>query len=403
MSVGRNRVPFVIAGGGIGGLAAALGLARKGFAVTVLEQARTFGEIGVGLQVAPNALSVLDALGVGDRAKAEALLVQRLVMMDGVSGELVLDIPCGEAFRARFGNPYAVAHRADIHGALLAACEAAPLITLRTNARVSGYRQEGATVSVILDGGETLAACALVGADGVRSAIRQQLLGDGEPPGAGALIYRALIPRERMPTELQKPYPTLWAAPGTHIIFYPVRDWSVFNFGATVVTGQAAGENEGGDVPAEEVLPLFREQGHTPLSVMRLAPTFRKYVIRHREPVDSWSDGAVTLMGDSAHPMVQYIAQGAAMALEDAACLAVSADAADGDFPRAFQDYQDIRSVRAGRVQVSSIMLDTLMHCGGARRRIRNSLFEGRTAEEHYDRLAWLFTAPDYVKALRES
>src|SRR5262245_20229852 len=279
----RNANPIAIVGGGIGGLAGALALARRGFRSLVLEQAREFGEVGVGLQVAPNALSVLDALGVGEAAKKNALLIERLLMMDAVTGEEVVNIPCGARFRERFGNPYAVAHRADVHGALLDACRAHDLIELRTNARVTGFDFGNAAVSVRLANGERVAAAALVGADGVYSQVRKQILNDGDPLASGAIIFRAVIPVAQMPTDLQHPYPTLWAGPGTHIIYYPVRDWSMFNFGATVVTGQTElDENE--EVASEKVLPLFAASCETPLRVMRIPKSFRQFVIRHRHP-----------------------------------------------------------------------------------------------------------------------
>jgi salicylate hydroxylase len=389
--------PVAVAGGGIGGLACALALARRGFRSLVLEQAREFGEVGLGLQIAPNALSVLDALGVGVAAKRHALLIERLVMMDAVTGAEVANIPCDERFRKRFGNPYAVAHRADIHGALLEACHAHDLIELRNNCRVMNFDIDNSGVSIALDGGERVAATALVGADGVYSRVRQRILNDGEPLPAGAIIYRATIPAAEMPKDLQHPYPTFWAGPGWHVIYYPVRDWTVFNFGATVVTGQTTpGDDE--EVSPHYVLPLFSGSCDTPLRVLRIPKRFRRYVIVHREPVENWSMGPATLLGDAAHPMVQYIAQGAAMALEDAICLAGAAHECNGDFAQAFQRYQDIRVVRTARVQISSLMMDRLNHAKGVERKVRNSLFEGRTPEEYYDRLAWLYTAPAYVK-----
>jgi salicylate hydroxylase len=392
----RNSLPVAIAGGGIGGLACALALARRGFQSLVLEQAREFGEAGVGLQVAPNALSVLDALGVGEAAKKHALLIERLVMMDGVTGQEVVNIPCGARFRERFGNPYAVAHRTDIHGALLDACRSNDLIELHTQQRVVGFELEGAGVLIVLQSGERMPAAALIGADGVHSAVRRRILNDGDPLPCGAVIYRATIPAAEMPKDLQRPYPTFWAGPGWHIIYYPVRDWALFNLGGTVVTDRAADENE--DVMPHHVLPLFTGCYATPLRVMRIPKRFRRYTIVHREPVESWSMGPATLIGDAAHPMVQYIAQGAAMALEDAICLAAEAHACDGNFAQAFQRYQEIRIVRTARVQISSLMMDKLNHAKGVERKVRNSLFEGRTPEEYYDRLAWLFTAPAYVK-----
>jgi salicylate hydroxylase len=393
----RNADPVAIAGGGIGGLACALALARRGFRSLVLEQAAEFGEAGVGLQVAPNALSVLDALGVGEAAKRNALLIERLVMMDAITGAEVANIPCGDRFHERFGNPYAVAHRADIHGALLDACRAHPLVELRNGCRVLYFELQRNGVAVMLESGERVPAAALVGADGVHSNVRKWIIGDGDPPPAGAVIYRATIPVAEMPKDLQQPYPTFWAGPGWHVIYYPIRDWSMFNLGCTVVTKETP-PNDGEEVPANSVLPLFAGSCAGPLRVLRIPKRFRRYVIRHREPVENWTKGVVTLLGDAAHPMVQYIAQGAAMALEDAICLAATVAESAGDFAKGFQRYQDIRTVRTARVQISSLMMDRINHAKGLERKVRNSLFEGRTAEEFYDRLAWLYTPPAYVK-----
>jgi len=392
----RNASPVTIAGGGIGGLACALALARRGFRSLVLEQAREFGEVGVGLHVAPNALSVLDALGVGPAAKKNALMIERLWMLDAVTGEEVCNIPCAPFERA-FGNPYAVAHRAHIHGPLLDACRAHDLIELRTDSQVMEFETSGDGVTVSLQSGERIEAAALVGADGVASNVRKQIVGDGEPRAAGALIFRATIPVAEMPKDLQHPYPTFWAGPGWHMIYYPISDWSTFNLGCTVVTGETT-MKEPEDFAPEVVLPYFPDRCEIPDRVLRIPKSFRRFVIVHREPVDNWSAGPVTLLGDAAHPMVQYIAQGAAMALEDAICLGNIADQCDGDFSETFQRYQDIRIVRTARVQISSMMMSKLNHAKGVERRVRNSLFEGRTIEQYLDRLAWLYTPPSYVK-----
>src|ERR671921_451669 len=173
----RNKEPVIIAGGGIGGLAAALALARKGFRSVVLEQAPQFGEIGAGIQIAPNAWHALDALGVGALVKKEAVFVEHLFMFDGVSGEKIIDIPLDKRFAKRFANPYAVTHRADIHGSLLDGCKALPeLIELRTNTRVTGFEIDGG-VTVTTQAGEAIKGAALVGADGARSVVRDALIG----------------------------------------------------------------------------------------------------------------------------------------------------------------------------------------------------------------------------------
>jgi 2-polyprenyl-6-methoxyphenol hydroxylase-like FAD-dependent oxidoreductase len=346
MTNARNAFPVAIVGGGIGGLATAL--ARRGFRSLVLEQAREFGEVGVGLQVAPNALSVLDALGVGAAAKKNALMIERMVMMDAATCEEIANIPCDARFEKRFGNPYAVAHRAHIHGPLLDACRAHDLIELRTNARVADFDLQALGVSVRLESGNHIAAAALIGADGVYSNVRKRIIADGDPLPAGAIIFRATIPAAEMPKDLERAYPTFWAGPGWHIIYYPISDWTMFNLGCTAVTGHST-LSEAEEFEPDVVLPYFTEPCEIPACVLHIPKRFRRFVIVHREPVDNWSIGAATLLGDAAHPMVQYIAQGAAMALEDAICIGDTADACDGDFVQAFQRYQDIRIVRTAR------------------------------------------------------
>jgi salicylate hydroxylase len=284
-----------------------------------------------------------------------------------------------------------------VHGALLNACRAAePLIELRTNSRVVDYLQENGGVTARFETGSPLKAAALLGADGIRSGIRKKMLDDGEPTPIGAVIYRALVPAATMPQSLQKPFPTMWTGPKAHLIYYPVRDWKEFNVGATVV--KSVDGVEEGEASAEEAMQAFQGWTDIPLSVLRLSPKYQRYVIRHRDPVENWSDGCVTLLGDAAHPMVQYIAQGAAMALEDAICLADQLDLHDGDFAAAFQTYQSIRIVRSARVQLSSLMLDRIYHASGVERLVRNSIFENRTPSQYYDRLEWVFAPPSYVK-----
>jgi salicylate hydroxylase len=205
-----------------------------------------------------------------------------------------------------------------------------------------------------------------------------------------------------MPEDLRWPAATLWAGHNTHIVHYPLRGWKLFNVVATVVRPQAgAGHNE--EAPPEEVLPLFAHNCAKPMSILRVPKTFKRWMLRFREPVANWSRGPVTLLGDAAHLMLQYFAQGAATALEDAVCLGACADAADGDFEKAFLDYQRLRLVRASRVQLSSGLLGMLFHpADGVARRVRNDMFQGRTPERYYEALDWIFTPPDYVREFRK-
>src|SRR5438093_3428434 len=384
----RNEKPVVVAGGGIGGLAAALGLARKGFRAVVLEQAPEFAEIGAGIQLAPNAWHAIDALGVGELVKREAVFIERLLMMDGVSGERVIDIPLDARFAKRFGNPYAVTHRADIHGSLLDGCRASPLIDLRANTRVAGFHVEDHQVVVqTAAGGPRVAGSVLVGADGGRSVVRESIVKDGEPPVSGHMCYRAVLKVDEMPKDLRWAAATLWAGHNSHIVHYPLRGWKLFNLVATVVGKHASGgHNE--EAPPEEVLPLFVHNCEKPMNLMRAPKEFRRWMLRFREPVGNWSDGPVTLLGDSAHFMLQYFAQGAAMAMEDAVCLGACADAADGDFPAAFLEYQKTRLVRASRVQISAGLLGLIFHVpDGVGRLVRNDMYRHRTASDWHDAL----------------
>src|SRR5256885_14303149 len=221
-SSSRNRAPVIVAGGGIGGLAAALALARKGFKSVVLEQAPQSGEIGAGIQIAPNAWHALDALGVGALVKKEAVFIEHLLMMDGVSGEKVIDIPLDKRFAKRFANPYAVTHRADIHGSLVDGCKALPqMIDLRTNSRVTAFEIGGSGVTVTIANGERIPGAALVGADGAKSVVPGRLIGHPLPATTIHKRYRAVLNALDVPQDHRSGAATPLAAHGTHIVHQP--------------------------------------------------------------------------------------------------------------------------------------------------------------------------------------
>jgi 3-hydroxybenzoate 6-monooxygenase len=399
-SKARNKAPVVIAGGGIGGLAAALALARKGFKSVVLEQASQFGEIGAGIQIAPNAWHALDALGVGALVKREAVFIERMLMMDGVSGEKIIDIPLDKRFARRFANPYAVTHRADIHGSLLDGCKALPgLIELRTSTRVTGFENETSTVTVKTQSGEMLKGVALIGADGAKSVVRDKLIGDPLPDTTIHKCYRAVLNAPDVPKDLRWAAATLWAAHNTHIVHYPLRGWKLFNLVATTI-GRPIGEGHNEPATPGEVLPQFAHYCEKPLKLMRTPKQFTRWMLRYREPNEAWTHGRVALLGDAAHLMLQYMAQGAAMAMEDAVCLGLCADEANGNLEKAFAKYKEIRLPRASRVQISAnSLIGMIFHVpDGVQRLVRNDMYRGRSPERYYDALEWVFSAPDYVR-----
>lgn len=387
---GKVGPSAIVAGGGIGGLAAALGLANKGCRVTVLEQADAFGEIGAGIQVGPNAFHAMDYLGIGDAGRARAVYIDGLIMMDGVTGEQVFRAPLDEPFRKYFGNPYAVIHRADLHGAFLDACRAHDAITLLNKERVIAYEHAAQRVCVRTEAGNIYEADAAIGADGVRSKIREQLTGGDPLRLSGHVAYRAVLPIESMPEDLRWNAATLWAGPKCHMVHYPLQGWRSFNLVATFVTDIAnVGNNEPGQ--RDEVLGRFANIVPKARKLLEIPTEWRRWVLGDRDPIGNWTDGPVTLLGDAAHPTYQYFAQGACMAMEDAVCLADKFDKCGGEFAAAFQAYQSERIPRAYRVVLSSRELGRVYHADGVERLVRNAWLKGKTAQEFYSSMYWLY------------
>lgn len=383
--------PFIVAGGGIGGLAAALGLAAKGVPVVVLEKAATLGEIGAGIQLGPNAFHCFDYLGIGDAARAMAVYVDALRLMDAVDGHEIARVTLTEKFRTRFGNPYAVVHRGDLHGVFLQACREHPLIELRTASDVTGYEQDGAGVTALLADGSGVAGAALIGADGLWSNVRRQVVGDGAPRVSGHTTYRSVIPTGQMPEDLRWNAATLWAGPKCHIVHYPLSGWKLFNL---VVTyhNDAPEPVAGRPVDEEEVFKGFHHIHPRAQEILRRGTNWKAWVLCDREPVAGWVDGRVALLGDAAHPMLQYFAQGACMAMEDAVCLADTMGRLGADVPAALDAYRRQRILRTARVQLQSRAIgEHIYHPAGAHAALRNAILGAKSEDEMHDTVAWLY------------
>ena len=391
MAVTPGARPILVAGGGIGGLSAALGLAQKGRAVVVLEKAPSLGEIGAGIQLGPNAFHCFDYLGVGEAARAMAVYIDKLRLMDAISGEEITHIDLGASFRERFKNPYAVVHRGDLHGVLLKACHDSARIELRVSSEVVGYDQDDVSVTVRLGSGEQVTGSALIGADGLWSAVRKQVVGDGAPRVSGHTTYRSVIPTERMPEDLRWNAATLWAGPKCHIVHYPLSGWKLFNL---VVTfhNDAPEPVAGKPVSLDVVMKGFTHVNERAQKIIQHGSDWRLWVLCDREPVENWVDGRVTLLGDAAHPMLQYMAQGACMAMEDAVCLSHTMAEYPDDLDKALEAYRSRRVLRTARVQLQSrAMGEHVYHPAGAHAALRNEIMRSKTSDSWYNDLAWLY------------
>jgi 3-hydroxybenzoate 6-monooxygenase len=387
-------LPILIAGGGIGGLATALALARRGHPSIVLEQAPQFGEIGAGIQLGPNAFQCFDRLGIGDTLRDGAVFIDSQVLMDAVTGEQITAVPFDAPFRQRFKNPYAVVHRADLHAAILDECKATGRIELRGNAVVTGYAQDGTSATALLKSGEPVKGQALIGAEGLRSSIRAQMVQDGEPIVSGHTTYRSVIPTEQMPAEFRWNSATLWAGPKSHIVHYPLKGGKVFNFVVTKDNG-ATEAATGRPATHTEVLAQFQHLCPEVLSILACGKDWRAWVLCDREPIQTWVDGRVALLGDAAHPQLQYMAQGACMAMEDGVCLADVLEQAGGDIELALPRYNRARAVRTARVQLGSrLMGEYIYHPAGAKADVRNTAMRAMSPNDFYNELAWLYDGP---------
>ena len=379
----------LVAGGGIGGLAAALAVARRGFAVKVLEQAAEIGEIGAGVQLAPNAFAAFDALGVGERMRAQAVYTERMVLLDAIDESVVAEVPFGADFRERFGNPYAVMHRADVHKTLHDAVLEHERIALATSTRIERIEQDDAGVTAIDASGGGHRGIALIGADGVKSAVRGQLIGD-EVRVSGHVVYRAVVDAAEFPADLAWNAAAVWAGPNCHLVHYPLRGGEQYN---VVVTFHSREAESWGvrDGSREEVLSYFGSVCDRARQLLRLPKSWKRWATADREPIEQWSFGRATLLGDAAHPLLQYLAQGACMALEDAVTLGEALRATDDDIATAWQRYERARVTRTARVVLMTREMGRIYHAHGIERRVRNELWKGRGSERYYDSLEWLY------------
>jgi salicylate hydroxylase len=379
--------PILIAGGGIAGLACALGLARHGRAARVLERAGSFETVGAGLQVGPNAVRALKYLDVWDRVAPAAFAPPRILIRDGHRGTVLQEIVLGADFERRFGEPYRVIHRGDLLTALIERARENTRIELRTRSEVLSFVDRGGYVEVDARGGVQRGE-ALLGADGIRSLIRRNL-GDGNAPRRhDEILFRALIPvAGALPEELAPI--TLWLCRHGHVVHYPVSGGRAIN---VVAAAEEQWDSEEWSAPAdgEELMTYFAKLHPDLFDLLAVSSLWQKWAAADLAPVASWSRNRTALVGDAAHAALPYLAQGAAMALEDAVVLARSAQRADS-IAEAFAAYEALRKPRTLRIAEASLRLSQAYHAKGLMRIARNALLRMTGAAGFLDRMAWIY------------
>ena len=384
---------ILVAGGGIGGLAAALALAQKGRKVRVLEKAAEFGEIGYGIQMGPNVARMLDRLGVLDSLEPASVFPEALIFVDALTNEEVTRIALGKAFLARYKFRYFVIHRRDLHGGLLEACRRREEIVLSPSHGLKAFRQTKDAVIVTCDNGAEHEGAALIGADGLWSPTRQAVLGDGAPRMAGHYVYRGVVPDAQIVDRGRINAMTIWGGPDLHMVQYRLQGGAVMNNVATIASRRFRNREANAGAP-DELEEIFARTHPGVRDNLRYVSRERNWVLHDREPVTNWTRGSVTLLGDAAHPTLQYLAQGAQMAIEDGVVLAEKVAAAGEDYNRAFLAYQRERMNRTARVVLSSRFFGEYIHVDGGARELRNELARARDPDNPWE-VDWLYKGID--------
>jgi salicylate hydroxylase len=387
-----ERPHILIAGAGIGGLAAALALIKRGFRVSVIEQARELAEIGAGLQVSANGAHALFSLGLEPALQRVWCEPAGKEIRLWTTGETWKLFDLGAVSRKRYGAPYFMIHRGDLHGILLDAVKSAAPDAITLNARVTGFEQDAGRVTVQCEDGVRIQGDALIGADGVHSCIRNALFGEMPARFTGMMIWRGLIPMERLPEHLRRPVGTNWVGPGGHVVHYPLRGGTLMNFAGTAEREDWRVESWTERGTTEEALNDFKGWNEDVLTMIRNIETPFKWALLGREPLERWTIGRVTLLGDAAHPTLPMMAQGANMAIEDGVVLARCLDAYD-DVSAALQAYESARRertarlVRAANDNASRFHNPALGNAEGAARYVDTEWQEAKV-KQRYD---WVF------------
>jgi salicylate hydroxylase len=382
---------IAISGAGIGGLTAALALARQGLASTIYERRSALSEAGAGIQLGPNATGVLARLGVLDAVRAVAADPDALSIYDTPTGRVLSRMPLGAWMSARHGAPYLTLHRKDLHEALATAVAREPLASIVTGSDVAGFANNTGGVEVQCRDGATVTAAALIAADGLWSTLRAAVTHSAEPEPAGKCAYRAVISTAALPDTLAANDVHIWLAPGAHLVHYPVRQGAETAIVA-VVDGTASHESWDSAASRDTLIASPVASFANPArALLGAAPDWRMWPLLKLPPLDTWTNGAVALLGDAAHPLLPFFAQGGGLAIEDAMVLAECIAGRPGPMTERLRAYEAARRHRAGRVVAASGTNGQIYHLQGVARAARNAVLAATPAPVLMRRYDWLY------------
>ena len=382
--------PILIAGGGIGGLATALALAHKGIPSKILERRSAFAEEGAGIQIGPHGMHVLRWLGVDDAVRRNAAEPDNLKVINARSGSVLSALPLGSWIARRHGAPYCTAHRQDLHTALLEAASTNPLVHIAMDGKAVDAATVRSGVTVTLANGATLPGAAFVGADGLWSELRTKIFDKQQPRFAGKCAFRSVVPSEAVPQSLRGNDVHIWLAAGAHIVDYPVRRGAERALVAIFPDTQQS-EAWSTDASVTDVRDRARPFAQPLKDLLHAASHWRKWSLYERAVPALYAKGAIALLGDAAHPVLPFLAQGAVMALEDASVVAAEIAMTPGDIPSALMRYESDRRTRVMRVQVASRRNGQIYHLSGLMAAARNSVLRALPAERVMAGYDWLY------------
>lgn len=386
--MGKGQLRVAIVGGGIGGLTAALFLRRAGIDAHVYEQAPALREVGAGIQLGPNATRLLLRLGLGERLQKVAVCPEAAwEFRRWDDGRVLFRQPFGEEHKAAFGAPYYVVHRADLVNVLR---DALPDDIIHLNHRCIGVTQHRRGVELAFANGTKLEVDAVIGADGIHSVVRNAIVPSLKARFSGLCAYRGLVPIERTPLVGRPPAVTIWLGPHRHFVHYPVSGGRLVNFVAVVPAGDWTIESWTADGRVEDAIAEFQGWHEDVRSIIGAASETKRWALYDREPLERWSVNRVTLLGDAAHAMLPFLAQGACQAIEDAAVLAgCLRDISPDEVPEAFRRYEAIRRPRTSMIQELSRIRGQLYHLPDGEEQRRRD--EQLASSDPFKTYAWLY------------